>query len=134
MNILLDTHVVLWALTNDPGLSQRAKDLISDPDNEIFYSIISMWEVQIKHMLHPEQFTLCGKDFNDYCLRSGYSLLSLKPDHITGLAGLKTINDEPVHKDPFDRIMICQAISENMIFLTHDSLLKQYEEPCVFNM
>lgn len=129
MNILLDTHILLWSLTEDSKLSQKAIDIISNNDNKLYYSIASVWEIEIKNSLGKMPIT--GEEFCVYCKESGYDLLEIKEKHIFNLKSLTRMEDAPKHNDPFDRIMISQAKSEGLQFVTHDSLLADYGENCI---
>lgn len=131
MKILLDTLILLWAISNDERLSEKARKLIENVDNEIFYSIISLWEVELKRIAHPDVMPVSAQQVADYCQQSGFQSLMLKEKHIYTLTGLKREETAPPHKDPFDRILICQASTENMMFVTHDSLMLGYNEPCI---
>ncbi|MBR5509879.1 MAG: type II toxin-antitoxin system VapC family toxin [Lachnospiraceae bacterium] len=134
MNILLDTHILLWTLSNDPRLPEKARKLIEDDRNEIYYSIVSLWEVQIKHLAHPDAMPVSAETLKEYCEQSGFQKILVRDRHIFALADLKRKKDAPPHKDPFDRMLICQASVENMIFITHDSLIPGYDEPCIFGV
>ena len=129
MKILLDTHILLWTLSNDVKLSAKAKNIIENEHNDIYYSLISVWEVEIKHLLHPENMQLNGKELTKYCKESGFHQLMIRDNHIFALEALKRKEGSPIHKDPFDRIILCQAIEEKMKFLTHDKLLSYYQVP-----
>jgi len=131
MKILLDTHVLLWALSNDARLPDKARKLIENEENEIYYSIVSPWEIEIKHLLHPTAMTISAEELTEYCEQSGFQKVLIREKHIYALAGLKREEGMPPHKDPFDRMLICQAATENMIFVTHDSLIPGYNEPCI---
>lgn len=131
MKILLDTHILLWALSNDMRLPEKAKKLIENAENEIYYSLISLWEVEIKHQAHPDAMTVSSKEIAEYCRQSGYQKMSIKEIHVFALTKLKREEGAPPHKDPFDRMLICQASVENMIFITHDSLIPSYTELCI---
>ncbi len=131
MKLLLDTHILMWTLTDDPRLSASARTLIEHADSEIYYSVISVWETDIKHHLHPDVLSINGEQLAAYCHEAGFHSLSLTVRHISPLHTLTRKPDAPAHRDPFDRIMICQALSEGMFFLTHDSLLPFYNEPCI---
>ena len=72
MNILLDTHVALWAITDHPRLSKTARDFITDPDNTIYYSVVSAWEVLLKHDSPKNNLTLTPEEFIDFCEGAGY--------------------------------------------------------------
>lgn len=125
MKLLLDTHIMLWAMTDDERLSDKARELIDNEENEVFFSIISLWEIQIKHILHPDKIdnaqTVAG-----FCSVSGFEMLDLSDEAVYLLPGLTRPDTAPRHKDPFDKMLICQAVCEDMSFLTHDSLLSDY--------
>jgi PIN domain nuclease of toxin-antitoxin system len=121
MNILLDTNISLWSLTNDPRLPPEARDLISKEDNRIFWSVASMWEVAIKRSIKPEKMPVYGIEYMHYCEQAGYECLSVRDRHVVVLESLPSL-----HNDPFDRILVSQALSEGMTFLTHDSVLGGY--------
>ena len=72
MNVLLDTHILLWALSNDVRLPEKARVLIENEMNEIYYSIISLWEVEIKHLTHPDAMPVSAKQLTEYCAQSGF--------------------------------------------------------------
>ena len=131
MKILLDTHILLWALSDDERLSEKARKAVENEDNEIYYSIISLWEVELKRIAHPDAMRITAKELADYCEQSGFNRISIKDKHIYALSRLTRAENAPSHKDPFDRLLICQASEENMIFLTHGSLLGWYEDPCI---
>ena len=127
--ILLDTHMILWAMLDDPKLNNKMRNIILDPNNTIYYSIASMWEVQIKYDL--KKMPISGIEFMHYCEQSGYHKLPVDDLHVVELAGLVRDEAAPYHNDPFDRILISQAKAEGFTFLTHDSLLRGYNEPCL---
>lgn len=131
MKVLLDTHILLWTLTANDKLSDRAREIIASKDNDIFYSTASVWEVSIKHSIHPEYMPLSGRELSEYCLEAGYEVLSVKDEHVYVLETLVRKEDASRHNDPFDRIMIAQAKAEGMLFLTRDSLLSYYNEKCI---
>ncbi len=131
MNILLDTHIVLWALSDDPALPVKAKELIEDSSNNIFYSIISLWEIELKHIARPDKLKVSAREIGEYCTESGFSLLQLNQSAIGLLSTLERPCCAPPHKDPFDRMLICQSLAGNMTFLTHDKLLGDYN---VYNL
>ena len=131
LNLLLDTHMLIWALTEDERLSDKARELILDPDNTIYYSAVSIWEVFIKHAVHPENVEFTGKEFASYCQMAGYLSVEMREKHVFALETLQRSGSAPAHNDSFDRILIAQAKAENMNFLTHDPLLGCYNEKCV---
>ena len=134
MRILLDTHIILWAMNGDTELSEIAGDLISDPSNDVFYSIASVWEVAIKHIAHPDKILISGVQFSENCKKMGFVQLPIKEEHIGLLEKLKRSENSKPHNDPFDRILICQAKSEGLRFMTHDSLIPDYNEECVLSV
>ena len=127
--ILLDTHIILWAILKDKRLTNKISDYLLNPDNSIYYSIASMWEVQIKHSLG--KLPISGKEFMHFCEMSGYHKLPVNDIHVMELESLKRDESAPPHNDPFDRIMLSQAIAEGFTFLTHDPLFRGYNERCV---
>ncbi len=134
MNLLLDTHIAVWALNDDPALSEKARELILDPDNTIYYSTVSVWEVLLKHARHPENIPFDEAAFSEGCREAGFVPLGLADKHILAvhtLAGAETV---PAHKDPFDRLLLAQAKVENLSFLTHDELMPGYGEKCVISV
>ena len=134
MNLLLDTHIVIWALADDPKLPQKARELILDQSNTVYFSIISLWEVVLKHAIRPDEVPYSGKDFYEACQRAGFDILPGKPEHILAVEGLKRKEGAPAHKDPFDRLLIAQAKTEGLRFVTHDGLIPGYGEPCVLSV
>ena len=131
MTLLLDTHILLWALLDDDRLPKKARKLLTNTENDIYYSIISLWEIELKHFLHPTQMPINAQDIGVYAQEAGFQSLPLHDNHIFALSSLYRPDTAKPHKDPFDRLLICQAKCENMLFLTHDTLLADYNEPCV---
>ena len=134
MRILLNTHILLWALSGDARLPEKARELIENEENDIYYSIISLWEVEIKHLAHPDIMLVSAEEISGYCEQSGYKQIKIKENHIFTMKKLKREKDRPPHKDPFDRMLICQADVENMIFITHDSLITGYNKSCILSV
>ena len=131
MNILLDTHIALWAIADSKKLSEKFIDILKDNGNNYSVSIASIWEVAIKHALHPDEISMSEADNSLFCAVLNKSILPLKLEHIFMLRTLKRSEDAPKHNDPFDRLMIAHAKSEGMKFLTHDKLLPFYGEDCI---
>lgn len=122
MKLLLDTVAFLWLTGGHPGLSERARDLFADPANEVFLSTVSVWEIVLKYSLgrlklmeSPEELIKREREGNN--IRS-LPLEEEAPFHLQRLPLL--------HKDPFDRILVCQAITSGLTILTPDPLLSQY--------
>lgn len=126
MKILLDTHMIIWALSNSSRLPDEARKVILDPRNEIFVSVLSLWEIELKRIAKPDVIPFTARKIEDLCKASGYEVIPLEGRCVHLLQTLKRPESEPEHKDPFDRMLICQAISNDMVLLTHDSLIKGY--------
>ena len=130
--LLLDTHIILWAILRDPRLTDKIKEYLLNPNNEIYYSIASMWEVQIKY--DRKKLPVSGIEFMHYCEQSGYHKLPVDDLHVKEIGGLERDESAPPHNDPFDRIMLSQAKAEGFTFLTHDPFFRGYNEPCVIEV
>lgn len=131
MKLLLDTHILIWALNDDFRLSSKARGMILDTSNAIYYSAVSIWEVSLKHANHPDNVEFTGKELSQFCEAAGFIPLETKNSHVFMLETITRSADAPPHHDPFDRMLIAQAKAENMAFVTHDSLLPYYEEKCI---
>ncbi|MBW8743934.1 MAG: type II toxin-antitoxin system VapC family toxin [Sphingomonas sp.] len=123
MRLLLDTHLLLWAAAGS-GLSDRAADLIADPQNKLWFSPASIWEIAIKSSLGKADFAVEAGLFRRELLDSGYEELPITSAHAAGVATLPDI-----HRDPFDRMLIAQAIAEGVVLLTTDRVILQYPGP-----
>lgn len=134
MNILLDTQILLWALSNNDKLSDLARSLILDPKNNIYYSSASIWEITIKHLKHPDTFSFSGKDVSQYCRDAGYLQVRIIDEHCYTIESLKRKENSPEHNDPFDKLLISQAKCERLTLITHDSLIPDYEEDCILSV
>lgn len=125
MRILLDTHVLIWWATADPRLSQRARDLIQDPANEIVVSAISALEIAIKAGRGSLTVGGSARQFvDDEVLASGFRPLPLTFDHAVRVYDLP-----PIHRDPFDRVLVAQADVERIPIVTDDAMVRQYNVP-----
>jgi PIN domain nuclease of toxin-antitoxin system len=136
MKILLDTHIALWAISDDYKLSQKARELISNRKNKIYYSTASVWETTIKHMARPDMVYESGEELAEDCNAMGYENLPIYNRHISYIETLK-FDDEGKnieHHDPFDRILIAQAKAEGMVLITCDSKIPYYHEECVVSV
>ena len=131
MKILLDTHILLWALIDDPKLDEQARMLIDNPDNLIYYSAASIWEIAIKHNKNPQLIPFGPEDVVRYCDEAGFLSLPITLWHATETYNLKVKDGAIVSNDPFDRMLVAQAKIECMPFLTHGSKMQYYDEPCV---
>ena len=131
MKVLIDTHIALRALMDDPKMPKEAEKILMDENNDIYYSTVSVWEVAIKHSIRPNDMIVDGRLFEKGCEDNGYKVLPIFNRHTFVLDSLKRPDDAPKHNDPFDRLLICQSKTEGMRFLTHDSLLSDYGEECI---
>ena len=126
MRLLLDTHIALWAITDSPRLASRARQLILDPANSIHVSTASVWEIAIKHMLGRGDMPVSGTQASAYFRAAGYIELAIVDAHIATLETLP-----PYHSDPFDRLLVAQALAEPLRLLTHDALVSQYSDSII---
>jgi PIN domain nuclease of toxin-antitoxin system len=124
MKLLLDTHLLLWAAGEPRRLSKQARTLIANPDHELVFSAASLWEVAIKRGLGRDDFKVDTRLLRRGLLDNGYSELPIISLHV-----VETEILPPIHKDPFDRILVAQATVEGITLLTTDSLLSQYPGP-----
>lgn len=124
MKLLLDTHLLLWAAGEPRRLSRQARGLIDNPGNELFFSPASLWEVVIKRGLRRSDFKVDARVLRRGLLDNGYGELPIVSDHVVAIDSLP-----PIHKDPFDRVLVAQATVEGITLLTTDSLLSQYPGP-----
>jgi PIN domain nuclease of toxin-antitoxin system len=124
VKFLLDTHILLWAAAEPQRLSRAARALINDPENDLIFSAISIWEVAIKHSLGRNDFQVESRLLRRALLDQDYIELPLTGPHAAGIDALP-----PIHKDPFDRLLLAQAIAEGLPLLTSDVLLAKYGGP-----
>jgi PIN domain nuclease of toxin-antitoxin system len=126
VNLLLDTHVALWAITDSPRLSTRARDLIQAENSTLWISAASVWEITIKHALGRGDMPVSGEDAVRYFRESGYRFLPVDVDHALAVESLPSH-----HQDPFDRILVAQALTEPMRLMTHDPLVARYSDTII---
>jgi PIN domain nuclease of toxin-antitoxin system len=124
VKFLLDTHIALWAVVDSQRLSKKVQGWISDPDNDIAISIVSLWEIAIKRSVRPERRDtpqLSSKAARLAFVAADFELLAITIDQVELVEGL------PLHHgDPFDRLMVAQAQIEGFKLLTHDKALAAY--------
>lgn len=124
MRLLLDTHVALWAITDDARLTARARDLITADDAEVFISAVVLWEIAIKHGLGrrgPNAMPVSAAQAQIWFEASNFRALPITAAHTLAVEGLP-----PHHADPFDRLLVAQALTEPMHLVTHDAALAAY--------
>ncbi len=124
MKLLLDTHVLLWMAAGSSRLPSAGRRLIEEPQSEPLFSIVSVWEVVIKRALGRSDFQADPRVLRRRLLDNGYSELSIVSEHVLALDGLPSI-----HKDPFDRLLVAQAMVEGITLLTLDPVVAQYPGP-----
>ncbi|MCY3761702.1 MAG: type II toxin-antitoxin system VapC family toxin [Gemmatimonadetes bacterium] len=127
MNLLLDTHVLLWAAGEPDRLPAKARSLIEDPTSELVYSAVSLWEVAIKNSLGRDDFRVDPRVLRRGLLEHNYTELVVTGAHAVAVTTLP-----PVHKDPFDRLLVAQAQIEGMTLLTVDEVVGRYPGPVQF--
>jgi PIN domain nuclease of toxin-antitoxin system len=121
MNLLLDTHLLLWTVAQSLKLSQRARLLIADTANTLFFSSASIWEIAIKSTKGRPDFAIDPKILRQALLEDGYLELPIRSEHAIAVRGLPLI-----HNDPFDRILVAQAAVEGFLLLTADRTVASY--------
>ncbi|MHB1656159.1 MAG: type II toxin-antitoxin system VapC family toxin [Burkholderiales bacterium] len=126
MNLLLDTHVALWAITDNPKLSHKARELIASPKTTVWVSIANIWEIAIKYSLARGDMPISGRGAMRYFEESGYRFLPVEAEHTVAVEELPAH-----HQDPFDRILIAQALVEPMRLMTHDPLVARYSDTII---
>jgi len=124
VRLLLDTHLLLWAAGPSPRLPARARQLIDDPDNELVLSVVSLWETAIKSARGRDEFQVDARLLRRNLLNNGYEELPVTGEHAVAVVGLP-----PLHRDPFDRMLVAQAIVEGITLLTSDPRVAQYPAP-----
>ena len=117
-----------------PAFTGKALKMIQEEDNVIYYSSVSIWEISIKHTNHPENVEFTGKELSQFCQEAGFLPVTMQDKHVFALETITRAEGAPPHHDPFDRMLIAQAKAENMIFITHDSLLPYYKEKCILHV
>jgi PIN domain nuclease of toxin-antitoxin system len=124
MKLLLDTHLLLWSADRPEQLSGIARTLLLDPENTLFFSAAALWEISIKSALRRKDFPVDPSLFRRNLLDNGYIEMPITSEHAVAVFNLP-----PIHRDPFDRILIAQAIFEGLLLLTHDRKVAQYPGP-----
>lgn len=130
MRYLLDTHTLIWAIYDSDNIA-AVLDILEDPNNEIFYSALNIWEISIKHdidklEMDPERTALLADT-------QGFKELPINSRHTSRVLSLRYKEDSGIkHKDPFDMLLISQAKEDGMFLLTRDrKIWKAYDEPCI---
>jgi PIN domain nuclease of toxin-antitoxin system len=124
MKLLLDTQLVIWSGATPGVLSTAARELMGDPKNKLFFSSVSIWEIAIKQALARSGFNADARFSREQMLGIGYQELALTSEHALKIGELPML-----HGDPFDRILLAQAMCEGLTLLTADSVVGKYPGP-----
>jgi PIN domain nuclease of toxin-antitoxin system len=122
MNYLLDTHTLIWFLNGEDNLSDKSKEVIENPENSNFISIASIWELAIKISLDKFKFEKGFKKFLELIDENGFEIIPISFEHAVRLSRL-----EFIHRDPFDRLIVVQAMTDNLTVITKDENMAKYE-------
>ena len=124
MKLLLDTHLLIWAADSIERVPVAARALMTDPKNELIFSVASLWEIAIKSGLNRPDFQVNAGLLRRGLIDNGYRELPILSQHVIAIDALP-----PIHKDPFDRMLIAQATVEGILLLTDDSTVARYPGP-----
>lgn len=124
MKLLLDSHLLVWLAAMTAKLPDQARTFIEDSENELFFSSASTWELSVKHALGRNEIPVHPRVLHRALLDNNFQELPVTSAHAFALEALP-----PLHKDPFDRILIAQATNEGMLLLTADETVAQYDGP-----
>ena len=124
MKLLLDTHLLLWAADSLERVPVGARALMADLENELLFSVVSLWEVVIKSGLNRPDFQVDARLLRRGLIDNGYVELPISGEHAVAVDTLPSI-----HKDPFDRLLMAQATVEGFVLLTNDATLSRYPGP-----
>jgi PIN domain nuclease of toxin-antitoxin system len=121
MRLLVDTHLLLWAAARSGRLPREARRLLEDPANEVYFSAASLWEIVIKAALRSPDFRMDVSVLRPALAAMGFAELQVSGAHTEALARLP-----PIHRDPFDRVLVAQGLAESLVLLTNDGTLAAY--------
>jgi PIN domain nuclease of toxin-antitoxin system len=124
VNLLIDTHYLLWSAFKPDRIPAAARAMLLDRGNALWFSVASVWEVAVKRALDRPSFRVEAAVLRAGLLANGYHELAIEGRHVTALAALP-----PLHGDPFDRMLIAQAVTEGMVLLTADRQVGAYGGP-----
>lgn len=124
MKYLVDTQILLWLAWNErEKLSEQAINLLEEPHNELYFSLASLWEIEIKANLNKPGFEIDVVELEQGLIDVGFKMLPISLRHIVKLRELP-----PIHRDPFDRLLLAQAETEQLFFLSADRIMAQYQK------
>jgi PIN domain nuclease of toxin-antitoxin system len=121
VRLLLDTHLLLWAAASSKRLPREARELVEDAGNDVYYSAASIWEIAIKSSLRRKDFRVDLAELLAILPDMGLIELPVRAAHAAGVTGLP-----PIHRDPFDRLLIAQSLAEPLTLLTNDAIFERY--------
>jgi PIN domain nuclease of toxin-antitoxin system len=124
MRLLLDTHILLWAANEPERMSKATRSLFENPDHELVFSAVSLWEIAIKTGRGRDSFRVDAGSLRRNLFDNGYAELPMTGAHAAAVAGLP-----PIHKDPFDRMLVAQATVEGLTLVTSDPAVANYPGP-----
>ena len=128
MNILLDTHIAVWTMVDHSKLTKDCIDDITNLKNNIYVSLISVWEVAIKNAKHGyKKMPIDESLFVKYCEELEFNILPIKAKHILNIRKITLKNENSINKDPFDRLLLSQSVCENLTLYTKDTALLNYD-------
>jgi PIN domain nuclease of toxin-antitoxin system len=123
VTLLVDTHLLLWAAGEPKKLSRKARQLLEDPDTQLWFSAASLWEVAIKHGLGRQDFRVEPRRLRRGLIDNGWRELAISSEHTVATLALP-----PLHKDPFDRMLVAQAGVEGLTLVTSDDAVARYAD------
>ncbi len=128
MNLLLDTHIAIWFVTGCKRLSSHAFDLVTDSQNTVFVSAVTVWEIAIKSAQPKKKdaFAFSSPEAIDYFQETAFTMLDITPTHAAYVETLPLL-----HGNPFDRLLVAQALSEPMRLLTADAVVARYSDTVI---
>ena len=121
MNFLLDTHILLWAAGQPEKLSRKTRSLLSDSRNSLLFSAVSLWEIVIKQTIGREDFDVDPRLLRRGLIDNGYNEIAITSTHALAVKDLS-----PLHRDPFDRMLLAQSRVEGLVLLTADAVVLRY--------
>jgi PIN domain nuclease of toxin-antitoxin system len=121
LKLLLDTHLLIWAADDAQRLPHSLRELMADPAHELVFSAASLWEIAIKRGLNRPDFQVDARALRRGLIDNGYIELAIRSEHVVAIDALPSI-----HKDPFDRLLVAQAMVEGIRLLTNDANVAQY--------
>jgi PIN domain nuclease of toxin-antitoxin system len=121
MRFLLDTHLLIWSQIDSKRISARTRRLMEDEGNDLYFSVVSLWEIGVKRALNRPEFSIDPRLLRGELLSEGYTELTVSAEHALAVERLP-----PLHKDPFDRLLLCQTLVEGLTLLTKDEEILAY--------